>query len=42
MLYADEYEMGPNRREFLWDVVQKVDRKFLELLGEKSRGSTKR
>jgi hypothetical protein len=42
MTYADDYEMGPNRREFLWDVIEKVDRSFLNLLAEKTKQESKK
>ena len=35
MLYADEMEFGPNSRELMWEVIRRVDAKFLKLMNEK-------
>jgi hypothetical protein len=35
MRYADEMELGPDLRDFLWEVVRKVDAAFLNFLNEK-------
>lgn len=35
MLYAGEMELGPNSREFLWEVIRKVDAAFLRFLNDK-------
>lgn len=42
MLYADEMEMGPDLRSFMWDVIRRVDSKFLKLLGDKLQAETKK
>lgn len=35
MYYASEMEFGPNTREFLWEVIRKVDAAFLRFLNDK-------
>ena len=35
MAYANEMELGPNSQEFLWEVVRRVDGKFLKLISGK-------
>lgn len=39
MAYANDMELGPNSREFLWEVVKRVDARFLKLFNEKIEAS---
>ena len=40
MLYGDELGIGDDQREFLWEVVRKVDAQFLKLIAEKTKAET--
>lgn len=42
MCYSDDMELGPNSREFLWDVVKCVDVAFIGFLNDKMRQDKER
>jgi len=35
MYYADEMELGANSREFLWEVIRKVDSAYIKAINQK-------